>query len=294
MMLTEEQKRRIVALVQKFREEVSSYLQKKSELDKCKKIIQEKTMELSKVAEEERQIETAMEILYGEEKKESRARKIEEEIKLWREKSEKLRNELIQLKTNLLRQMRDLPIPADLENLKHEESYIVFPFFEEAKLGNEGINVICDLFEEKPPLKLNDVLILPDKIIAKNASKKQEAIFKLVEAIRSFRLRVDDLLKSYEHIDEIVERVKRSKRYTEILKVLAKKEKLSTEEIASFLNVDKRKAYDACYNLTRSNWSPTPIRRTSSGEWELTLAGKILVKRLLERFPQEKAEIILE
>jgi Mn-dependent DtxR family transcriptional regulator len=97
-------------------------------------------------------------------------------------------------------------------------------------------------------------------------------------------MRVDDLLKSYEQIDEMVERVRRSELYSEVLRILFKKGKLSIDEIARNLNMDKRKIYDTCYNLTRSNWSPNPVKNTPSGEWELTLPGEILVNRLLEKY----------
>ena len=287
-MLTENQKKQVLVQVQRFGEKVSEYVNKKSELDECEKDIQMKTEELSKVAEEERQMEAAMEVLYGQAKKESRAGKIREDIESLRQKSEMLRNKLTQIKTDLLGQMHNLPIPADLENPKQEKSGIAFPFFENAELGKEGIDTICDLFRQEPPLDFGDVTILPDKVVVGNASRKQEAIPKIVEAIRSFRMRVDDLLKSYKQIDEMLERLRKSKQYTGVLKTLAREGKLSSDEIARILEMDKRKAYDTCYNLTRSNWSPSPIQKTPSGEWELTLPGEILVSRLLEKFPEEK------
>jgi len=290
-MLTEDQKKHVLIEVQRFEVKVSEYVQKKSELNECERNILVKTEELSKVAEEERQVKAAMEILYGQAKKDSKAGKIEEEIESWRQKSETLHNELTQLKTDLLGQMHNLPIPADLENPKQEESGIAFPFFEDANLGKEGIDTICDLFMQESPLDFGDVTILPDKVVVRNASRKQEAIPKLVEAIRSFRMRVDDLLKSYEQIDEMVERLRKSKQYSGVLKVLAREGKLSSDEIARILEMDERKAYDTCYNLTRSNWSPSPIQKTASGEWELTLPGEILVKRLLEKFPEERSEL---
>lgn len=283
-MLTEDQKKRVLVEVQKFRERVSEYIKKKSQLNESEKNIQMKTEELSRVAEEERQMEAAMEVLYGEARKESRAREIKEEIDSWQQKSEAIRDELNQLKTDLLGQMRNLPIPADLENRKQEESGITFPFLKDAELGKEGVDTICNLLRQEPPLNFGDVSILPDKVIIRSVSGKQEAISKLIEAIRSFRMRVDDLSKSYEKIDEMVERLRRSKQYAGVLRVLAREGKLSSDEIAGILNMDKRKVYDTCYNLTRSNWSPSPIQKTASGEWELTLSGEILVNRLLEKY----------
>lgn len=289
-MLTEDQKKQVITSVQKFGEKVSEYIQKKSELEGCERNIQMKMEELSKVTEEERQMEIAMEVLYGQSKKESVARKIEEEIRSWQQKSERMRNELTQLKTNLLEQMRNLPIPADLENSKKEDSNIVFLFFEGAELGKEGIDTICDLFRQQPPLNFGDVMILPESVVVRNALGKKEAISKFVEAIRSFRMHVDNLSKSYEQIDEMVERIKKSKQSSGVLRTLANGRTLSSKEIARILSMDERKVYNTCYNLTRSNWRPPPIQRTPSGEWKLTLPGEILVNRLLEKYPNERLE----
>lgn len=290
-MLTEDQKKNVIANVQRFREKVAEYIRKKSDLAECERNIQVKTEELSKVAEEERQMEAAMEVLYVQSKKESMVGKIEEEIKSWRQKSDTMRTELTQLKTDLLGQMRNLPIPADLEKPKPHNSDMIFPFFEDAELGKEGVDTMCDLFRREPPLDFGDVTILPEEIVVSNVSKKQEAIPKVVKAIRSFRMLVDDLSKSYEQIDEMMERLRKSKQYSEVLKVLfIKGRRLHSSEIAGILNVDERKAYDTCYNLTRNNWSPNPIQKTPSGEWELTLPGEILVNRLLEKYPNERSE----
>jgi len=183
-----------------------------------------------------------------------------------------------------------LPIPADLENSQQEDASIVFPFFEGADLGIEGVNTICDLFREKPPLSFGDVTVLPEKVMVRNAVRKQEAVSKFVDAIRSFRMRVDNLSKSYEQIDEMVERLMKSKQYSKILIVLAEEGKCSSKKIAGILNMDETKAYNTCYNLTRGNWAPSPIQKTHSGEWELTLPGEILVNRLLEKYPKEEPE----
>lgn len=287
-MLTEDQKKQIKSHIQMFKEKALEYIHKQSNLDECEKNTQVKMEELSKVAEKERQMETAMEVLYGQAKKQSRTRKIEEEITDWQQKSEILRNELTQLKTELLEKMRNLPFPADLENPKQKNSETTFPFFGDTELGEEVIDTICDLLRQKPPLNFNDVTILPNKAVVKNTLRKQEAIQKLVGAIQSFRMRVDTMSKSYEKIDEVVERLIKSELYSGVLKTLAEKGGLSTGEIASILNVDKRTVYDACYNLTRSNWSPAPIQKTPSGEWKLTLAGEILINRVFEKYPDKK------
>lgn len=289
-MLAEDQKKQITSHVEMFKEKALEYLRTRSDLGECQNNIQVKMKELSKVAEEERQMETAMEVLYGQTKKQSRTKKIEQEIANYRQKSEMLLNQLNQLKTELLEKMRHLPFPADLENPTQENSETAFPFFEGIDLGDVVIDTICDLIRQEPPLSFNDVTILPDKIIVKETLKKQEAIQKLVQGVQSFRMRVDNMSKSYEKIDEMVERLIKSQLYFGILKTLAEKRKLSTDEIANTLNTNKRKVYDTCYNLTRSNWSPAPIEKKPSGEWELTLAGEILINRVIEKYPEKRAE----
>lgn len=283
-MLSEDQKKRVVAETQKFLETTSEFVEKESELHNCEKNIKTNTEKLSKVAEEERQMDAAMEVLYGEVKKEAKTRKIKEEIETLQKNWEILSKELDQLRTDLLKQMRNLPIPVNLEEPKKEESSMIFSFFDEAKLGEQGMKAMCKLLRQEPPLSFSDMTFLPDQIIVKNASEKQEALSKLIEGIKSFRMRVDDLLKSYEQIDEMVERVQKSELYSGVLRVLSKKGKQPSDAIAKTLNIDKRKIYDTCYNLTRSNWSPNPIRSSPSGEWELTLAGEILVNRLIQKY----------
>lgn len=229
----------------------------------------------------------AIEVLYGQTKKESQAGKIEEDIKCWRIEVENLRNELTQVKTELLKQMRKLPIPVDMRKTEEEGSGIVYPYIEDAELGSEAIDTISDLFRQEQPLTFNDVVILPQKVVVKNSKEGQEALRKLVEAIQIFRLRVDNASKSYEKIDDMIERLLKSKLYTEILRALTEKGTMSSDDMANLLAIDNNKIYQACYNLTRSNWSPAPIERNPSGEWELTLAGEILINRVLEKYPNK-------
>jgi hypothetical protein len=280
--LSEDQKKRVNAETQVFLKTASEFIRKESELHNCEKNIKTNNEKLSRVAEEERQMDAAMEVLYGEVKKEAATRKIKEEIEALQKEWKILSEELDQLRTHLLKQMRNLPIPVNLEEPKKEEANMIFSFFDEAKFGEEGIKAICMLLRQERPLSFSDMTLLPDGIIVK-ASEKQEALRKLIDGIKSFRMRVDDLLKSYEQIDTMVERVRKSELYSGVLRVLSEKGKLSSDAIAKALNMDKRKVYDTCYNLTRSNWSPNPIRTSPSGEWELTLPGEILVNRLVQK-----------
>lgn len=283
-MLTEDQKKRIFAETQRFLEMTLEFTLKEAELIKCEEEIASCIEELPRVAEEERQLETAMEVVYREAKEEAKTKAIKGTIEELRKNRETLSDEVDQLRTDLLKQMHNLPIPVDLDNPRKEEPDFVFEYFKDAKFGEQGITVMCKLFRQQCPPRFLDMVFLPDKVIIKNASDKQEALTKLVKGVQSFRMVVDDLSKSYEQIDEMVDRVRRSNLYTSVLMVLFKKHRLSSDGIAKVLSADKRKVYDTCYNLTRSNWSPSPIAIVPSGEWELTLPGEILVNRLLQKY----------
>lgn len=291
-MLTEDQKENIAVNIKNFQSRVSQYLEIKEELEKYETMTAMLDDELSEVAEEERQIETAVDVLYRQTKKVSKTKEIENQISNCIANSKKSIDLLNRIEPELLELMRNLPIPVNLEKLDKHDSEISFPYFDGLEWNESTIYVIAELIRQKLPLDFGDVTILPDKVTVRGVDNKQDAIQKLVDAIQTFRIRVDNLSKSYEKIDALIERLTKSKLYPLILGILAEKGQLSAQDIAKILNVDERTVYDGCYNLTRSNWSPTPIQKLSSGQWELTLAGKILVDRLFEKHPQLKPQKI--
>lgn len=285
-LLTDDQRNQIIDYIATFKSKIADYMTIKSTLAGVVEETQMKRHDLSEVTREEQQIETAMDVLYRQTKTQSKTSEIEAEISKLEKEYAICLNAINERKSELTELMRNLPIPVDLGNPNHTNSETIFHYFEDTELGNDVIDTILDLFRQKPPLAFNDVEILPDKVVILNTIEKQEAIQRLVQAIRSFRMRADNLSKSYEKIDELVERLTRSEIYPNILSVLAKGGKFSAQIIADILDTDERKVYDSCYNLTRSNWSPNPIKRTQSGDWELTLAGDILVNRMFEKHPE--------
>jgi hypothetical protein len=117
-----------------------------------------------------------------------------------------------------------------------------------------------------------------------------EGITKLASGIKAYRLKLGEILKAYEQIDAIVEKVIKSDLYPRILKILLIEKAMSTSDIAKKLGENERKVYDTCYNLTRDRWTPSPLEYSNSGEWTLTISGEILASRLLEKHP-DKAEL---
>jgi len=91
------------------------------------------------------------------------------------------------------------------------------------------------------------------------------------------------MLESYEKIDEMVDRLLKSELSVSIVKLLNENKQLSTEELARRLNVSSQKMYNTCYNLTRKRWSPIPIKKTQSNDWEITFTGELISNRLSEK-----------
>lgn len=285
-MLTEDRKNRILDEIQKFKEDAEEYISIESQMDQNSKAVQSKKEELSKVAHEERIKEIAEEVLFpGEQKAPSRTRKVEEEVRALEAKIASLQDELNKIKTQLTQSMYNLPIPVDLDEYRQEEGKIVFPFFDDVELGETVINIMCKLLKMEK-LEFQGVKILSDKIVLESSSK-DEGITKLASGIKAYRLKLGEILKVYEQIDEMVERAIKSHLYHRILKILLIEKKMSTSDIAKKLGEDERKVYDACYNLTRDQWTPKPLECINSGEWTLTISGEILANRLLEKYPEK-------
>lgn len=289
-MLTETQRKQVKNYVDDFKEKAQEYLHEKNHLENILTEIEQKEKEFYNVAKEERQIAAAMEVLYGQSKDEDKIGEIQKEIAELRNESDFARGRVNELTAKLLELLRTLPIPADLEHPEQTNSEISFPFFEDSQLGNEAVMTIASLLRKENPPTFGNVTIFADRVGVKESSDKPTAIQKLVKAIGEFRMETDNLSKSYEKIDELVDRLNRSTLYLQLLKVIEKNPKISTSQIAQKLNIDERKAYDNCYNLTRSNWNPPPITKNRFGEWELTTAGEILINRFLDKYPEERIE----
>jgi prefoldin subunit 5 len=283
-MLTSEQKQEIARQIREFQSKSEEYHGAISVLEALRGENAVLKEILSNVAKEERQMETAIDVLYRQPKQVSKAKDIEMQIINAEEKQKGCLDDLNRIENELLVMMRNLPIPVNLEEPEKNNSGIVFCYFQGLELGENAVQVLSMLIRQQ--LVFDEVIILPGKVEVKNVSDKNEAIGKLVEAIQCFRMRIDTLSESYGKIDELIERLTKSKIYAGILVALKDRKELSVQEIAKALNTDERTAYDGCYNLTRSNWSPSPIRRTLSGGLELTLTGDILVKRLSETHPE--------
>jgi len=287
-MLTEEQKQNIAKAINSFQAQVSEYTDAKEAADECRILLDKLKAQLSLVAEEERQMETAADVLYRVTKQTSQTKEIQNNILDVTNHIKIAQEKLNQLEPELLSSLRNLPLPIALDNFEKNNTEGFFYYFEGLQLGESAINAISAIIRQDQPLTFNEVAILADKVVVKNVASKEIAIQKLIAAIQTFRIRVDDLAKSYENIDALIERLVKSKTYPAILQLIAAKGALTVQEISTALQVEERIIYDGCYNLTRDNWSPNPIQKNSSSQYQLTLAGKILFDRLSAKYPQLK------
>jgi hypothetical protein len=289
-MLNEIQKKQVKNYVENFKLMSKEYLQKKNYLENTLKTIEEKQRELSNTAKEEIQIAAALEVLYGQSKNESKIGELQKEIVELQNGCDRTRIQVNEITGKLSELLRALPIPANLDQPIKKDTEITFPYFEDSQLGSEALVTISIMLRKDNPLTFGNVTIFEDRVVVKDVSDKSIAIQKLIKAISEFRMETDNLSKSYEKIDELVERLKRSNLYVELLKVIEKNPKISTSQIAQKLGIDERKVYDNCYNLTRSNWNPPPITKNRSGEWELTTAGEILLNRFFDKCPDKESD----
>jgi uncharacterized coiled-coil DUF342 family protein len=287
-MLTETQRKQVRDCVDIFKELAHEYLEEKDHLEKNLDNLQVKEKELEGIAKEERQIAAAIEVLYGQSNDASKISERQREISELNNKCECIRRRVNEITGKLSELLRSLPIPADLDHPDQKGSEVIFPYFEDSFLGTEAINAVSSLLRKKSPPSFGDVTIYEEKVSVKDVSDRLSAIQKLVKAIGEFRVEADNLSKSYEKIDDLVDRLRRSNLYVDLLMAIEKSRGISSSQIAQNLGIDERKVYDNCYNLTRSNWNPPPIMRNSSGGWELTVAGEILLNRFLEKCPEEK------
>ena len=289
MPIADDRKTRILNVIQKFKKDVKEYISIKSQINQNSKAVQKKKKELSEVAHEERIREMAEDVLFpGEQKGPSRTREIEEGVRTLEAEITSLQEKRNKIETLLTQSMYYLPIPVDLDKCRQEEGKTIFPFFDNAELGETAVNVMRKLLKMEK-LEFHGVNILSDKVFVESSSIN-EGITKLASGIKAYRLKLGEILEAYEQIDAMVEKAIKSDLYPRILKILLIEKEMSTTDIAEKLGENERRVYDSCYNLTRDRWSPNPLEPTKSGKWTLTISGEILANRLLEKYP-EKAEV---
>ena len=286
-MITDKQKETIIETISRFRKVSEEFQRKKLQLQSVEVELKEKQKDILEIEEKERQRSEVQEILYGHRDDESQVEMSKTELEQLRSQTRVLQDEINKIEIEIIRQMETLPIPISLDTIEWKGASAVFPMFTEGEFGETTIQTMCDLLRKPCPLEIDDVIFKPAEIEIKNVSEAEITVI-LVNSIKTFRMLVDNLLESYENIDELCKRLDRSEKYPLVLKTLLENGNLKTSELARIVDMDEKETYDACYNLTRNNWSPKPLRKTSGNFWELTQAGEILINRYRSRIPRNQ------
>jgi len=292
MTLNEEQINQLKTEIKNMGNLIDLFIKCENEINEQKGKLNIIKLEYSKLTEEEKILDVVMDVLYNQEKKSSISKIKEEEMDKILTNITMLKNDYSAIKTSIIFEMKDFPFPINIEEVKYEGSDAVFSYFENLQLNETMLRTMVKIVEKEYPLSIDNVIFSGEKIVVKNRHDRKLAIGDIVEAVKNYRLYVDNISKSYERIDGMLERVIQSSNYEGILLTLYKFDQLSADKIGDLLNLEGRKAYDSCYNLTRDNWSPNPVRKLNNNNWQLTITGKILVERLLEKHPEKDKRFI--
>jgi len=292
MTLNQDQMAQIKSELTNMNQLINQYLQCEDKITILEKELNTIQLEYSKLTEEDKILDVVMDVLYNQEKKSSISKIKEDEMDKILTNISMLKNDCSKIKSSIIFKMKDFPFPINIENVKYEGSDAILSYFDELQLNETMLRVMTKIIEKEYPLSIDNVIFYDKKVVVKNRHDRKLAIEDIVEAVKNYRLYVDNISKSYERIDGMLERVIQSSNYEGILLTLYNFDQLSAEKIGEFLNLEGRKAYDSCYNLTRDNWSPNPIRKLNSNNWQLTITGKILVERLIEKHPEKYKQFI--
>jgi hypothetical protein len=206
----------------------------------------------------------------------------------------KLSETLNAARTDILRKLKDLPFPVDPHNSSVEGSVTKFKMIEGIAFERETLRTLCELLESPYPLNLEGVTYYPDEIAVKAASV-DDAMNQVVQSVHALRFKTSGLLDAYSNIDELCKRVRNSDRYAPVLEALfVSGRPLSVTELAQQTGFSESIAYQACYNMLREGWSPSPIKRTPDGKFSLTTTGEITMKRYAEKYGLSQARTQIE
>jgi len=292
MVLNEAQLKEIKLEISAMNNIVNNYINCEDKINELESKLKNVKDEYSKLTEEEKIIDAVMDVVYNQEKKLSISKQKEDEMDSILSEISSLKNDCSKVKTSIIFKMKEFPFPINIDDVKYQGSDALFSYYDELRLNENMFKIMINIIEQDYPLSINDVIFYDDKVVVKNKHDRKLAIEKIVDSVRNYRLYVDNISKSYERIDGMLERVSQSTNYEGIILSLYKYKTLSADKIGAILNIDRRKAYDSCYNLTRDNWSPSPIKKINGSNYGITITGKILVERLFEKYPKKYKNFI--
>lgn len=268
------------------------YQVKKSERERILKRIRDIKNELDSIREEEElKVELAKTAYLPEKIEETKIDLLQKNKGQEEQNLSKIAEEIMGIRRQILSEGRNLRFPVDA-SFHQEGDLFIFKWLED-RFSEEALVTLSEILEMLQPLKIEEVSFTPDEITVKAKSGKQ-AIQSLIEAIRTFRLKIETMLNIYDKIDEFVDRVRSSQRYFPILKVLYEAgQPLSIDDITKMTSLEKNIVYNSCYNLLREIWNPPPIRKAKDRHFELSVFGSIIMKRCKDKYPNLWSKLIL-
>ena len=250
-------------------------------------------IEVKEVKEKEKKEDKFLEVVLLAERKVTKVDEVSKNLQQTIDQLEHLSDDLNNTRTEILKRFKELPFPIDPYNSTANGAVMKFKTIEDILIKEETLRALCELLEIPYPPKFEETTFYPDHVVV-NAASVEEAMNHIVQSIQTLRLQVSDLLNAYSSIDELCGRVRSSNRYAPILEFLFQIRKpVSVEEIAQQIGFSKNITYQACYNLLRDRWTPTPIKTTPDGKFSLTTTGEIMMKRYAEKYgisEEEKSE----
>jgi len=267
------------AIYEATRQEYAASLDKRKALEIEKKEVEEKQKKQDKF----------LEVVLLAEHKSAEVDAVHKNLQQTVDQLEKLSDTLNAARTDILKKLKELPFPIDPHNSSVNGSVTKFKMIEGIAFEKETLQTVCDLLELPYPLNFEGVTYYPDEIVV-NAASVDDAMNEVVQSVHALRFKTSDLLDAYSNIDELCKRVKNSNRYAPILEALfISGRPLSVTELAQQTGFSESIAYQACYNMLRERWSPSPIKRTSDGKFSLTITGEITMKRYAEKYGLSQA-----
>ena len=291
-MRTEEIIQEIRRDVESFNNLCKEYLKIKQDIEntKSKKAEMEKKLHQLKPLDQKKK--ELLEEAWRVKAEETQADRITREINELGQRIQELQKQKDELQGRILESIVNLRFPVDPDSVKKEGKYYCISLIEGANLTNETYSVISEILDFDFPLKINKVTIGPD-VWKVQAKSQEEALEEIINVIKTIREQAKFRKKVFSELDAFCKRIHKSERYRQIMLLLASHHRLLPKEVATKLGLRERVAYDACYNLTRSNlWNPPPVKRENDGSFTLTTFGKLVMRRYMEIYgaPSELKE----
>jgi hypothetical protein len=199
-------------------------------------------------------------------------------------KLQSIREEQQQLMRNFFEEIKKLVLPLPPVPTK-EDGVFIFKYRD----GVTFPSMIATLEEvlQLKPLLIGNVVFKEDCLAVKAIDEK-EAKKEVVLAVKELKS-LAEIYLSPQLVDSFCEKLRRD-RYRTIWEIIASKTSITLEELSKQAKRERREILQVCYDLTRRRlWKPSPpVKRKDRGIYELTILGRIIIKRYYEIYGEKE------